>query len=607
MVVAKAKPTVRLAKIAVLPLFLFLGVLTYRSSLDVPLGSDARYLTVQNSFVTQPGEYLQFWTSDFFLGAETHGVPYQSGYYRPVANTLFWLEYRWAGDRAVFYNLLGVLLHGLNAFLLALLVARIARNGWAGLVAGLLFVVHPIHAFAATDPAARADVLFAAFYLGALLLFDRLLDRDRSAWPVVGLVAVSALYLLSVLSKEMGITLPAALVLLVLLRHVRSGPALRRLAWTLPAWGAFGAYLIVRFVALDLHVASMRYAESHDKLELALASLKTVPIHVSRLLVPLGPRFPELNPELVNTVGTGFGDPLVWVALGVVVALVVASLALWRTRPLAAFWCAFFGVSYSPLLRFENIGGSLDTSVILTQERWIYLPAISFFALVGAWIAGRLQLAGRDEVDGGPESATPRGAGRLLIRPISVTLAALATFLAWESSVHARKHDDPFAQLQRLYVIPEAKLGRFERANRLLLYAHWVAVPSGELEDAEARARAAIELVPDSPITARSAGGILARAGKWEEVRDLLVPWLRPDPAWLEEQHRTNPRVYDDWNRVNAEVMALMGRAAAQLGDIEAGRLYLCEARDRGIGLEALQDATREALGTVDALVCPLG
>jgi hypothetical protein len=566
-----------------------LVLVVYGKTLDTPLGSDARFLTYQNEWVRSGSGILRFWTHDVFEGAETHGVPYRSGYYRPVLNAFFWLEYRWAGSSATAYHLGELLLHGLNAFLVLLFVTSLTRSRGAGLVAGVLFAVHPINAFAASEPAAGGDVLFTAFYLVALLVFLRALDEEPEGRQVpLGVLAiVGGLYVLSLLSKEMGVTLPAVLLLLVLLRHGREGGALRRWTWTLPAWALLAGYVGWRFVILDLHPSTMGYGATQGRLAVLLATLATIPVHVARLLVPTGPRYPELDPGMIVVVGRGFADPLLWVSLALL-ALLGMTLVRWRREPELAFCAAFFLVTYSPLFRVNNIGGTLDTSVILTQERWIYLPAIAFVAAVGIGLTRLMQRMPRRQL-------VPAVAGA----------AAVACLLAWEASVHAGKYADPFARLRRLYAIPDKYLSRFELANRDLLYADWVAIPSGHLQDAETRARAAEKLVPDSPITAAGLAQVLAREGRWEEVRNLLVPWMYPTAEFLAAKRATNFRVYDDWNRVNPTVTLLLGRAEGHLGDTGKAQALLCDALARGISPAQVQSAADEIPQLAHPLTCP--
>ena len=550
------------------PLLLLLVVVVYHAQLDAPLTSDARFLTVRNTDVVEATGIARVWTGDYFQGAITP-EPYRSGYYRPVTNALFWLEYRWAGDSALFYNLMEMLLHGVNALLIALLVSSFWGDRRVGALAGLIFAVHPVHAFAAAEPAARADVLFATFYLLALLVFDRALARPRGDRPPVALLGtVGVLYLLSVLSKEMGITLPAALALLVALRHAQGKVQLKRLLWTLPAWALAAPYLIWRFVFLELEPSRMGYLEVHAPGSLLLAGLKTIPVHLSRIVVPLGPTYPELNPELLVFVSGWATDPLTYAALAVLGALVMGAL-LWRRQPQVAFCCAFFLVSLSPLLKVDNIGGTLDTDVILAQERWIYLPALAIVALLAR---GAFALAERARAMTGPRSTWVSFAA----------LTGVAVLLSGAAAQHAGRHTDPYSLLKSLYLIPEHRLGRMQRANRLMLYANLVALPMGDGDDAEARARAAIELVPDSPLVAVSVSRVMAARDRWEEVRRLVGPWLSPSPEGMRAMHETNFRVYDDLNRVSHEIPILLARAEVHLGRPAVAARLLCEAMLRG-------------------------
>jgi hypothetical protein len=566
-----------------------LVLLVYGRALDAPLGSDARFLTYQNEWVRSGSGILRFWTHDVFEGADTHGVPYRSGYYRPVLNAFFWLEYRWAGSSPVAYHLGEVVLHGLNAFLALLFVTGLTRSRGAGLAAGVLFAVHPINAFAASEPAAGGDVLFTAWYLAALLVFLRALDQEPAGHrvPVGALAIVGGLYALSLGSKEMGVTLPAVLVLLVLLRHGREGGARKRWTWTLPAWVVLAGYVVGRFAMLGLEPGTVGYGAARGQFAVLLATLATIPVHVARLLVPTGPGYPELDPGMIVVVGRGLADPLLWVSLALL-ALLGVTLVRWRREPELAFCSAFFLVTYSPLFRVNNIGGTLDTSVILTQERWIYLPAIAFFAAVGIGLT-RLM----------------RRIPRRRLAPAAAAAAGVACLLAWEASVHAGKYADPFAMLRRLYAIPEQYLSRFELANRYLLYADWVAMPSGNLQDAEARARAAEQLVPDSPITAAGLAQVLARENRWEEVRDLLTPWMYPTAEFLAATHASNFRVYDDWNRVNPTVTLLLGRAEGHLGDTTKAQALLCDALARGISQAQVGSAVDEIPQLAHPLACP--
>ncbi len=562
---------------------------TYRASLRQPLSSDAQFLTYRNAYVREPGGLARVWTADYFEGAVTNGVVYRSGYYRPVTNALFWIEYRVAGTATAAYHVSQIALHALMAFLVFLLVRRLAPDPRIAWIAGLLFAVHPVHAFAATDPAARADVLFAVFYVGALLAFDGALHAASVAARRWHAVLSALLALLSVLSKEMGITAPAALVLLALYRHRAHGSPLGALRLTLPAWLGSAAYLVWRFAVLGLARPEAGYASEHGPLILGLAAVKALTVHLSRLVLPLGPTYPELNPRLVAFVDRPIADPVTWTALAVLLGLVTLTIG-WRRRPWLALAAAFTLVSYAPLFLVDNIMGALGTNVVLSQERWFYLPALPALTVIAV---GAVRLWDR----------LPSARARVLG---AVAAAGVVLALARTATRHAGRHLDPFAQLRQLYLYPEERLSRLERANKRLLYAQWVAVPLRQYADAEARTRDAVRMVPDSPIPAAALAEVLARQGKWPDVVALLSPWLTPSREMLERHHRTNRRVGDDLNRVNGTIVLLLARANGHLGRADASSQLLCEASRRMVAADALNAARRELLrlGIVEVAGC---
>ena len=154
--------------------------------------------------------------------------------------------------------------------------------------------------------------------------------------------------------------------------------------------------------------------------------------------------------------------------------------------------------------------------------------------------------------------------------------------------------DDPFAQLRRLYLFPEERLSRMQLANKLLLYAQWVAVPMGDVAEAEARARRAVRVLPDSPIPAAALANVLLQEGKWRDAVETLEPWLAPSPERLAALGATNPRVGDDLNRTSPLIPYLLARGYAHLGQGTRALAMLCEAArreyDRDLTIQTLRE-----------------
>lgn len=559
-------------------------LLVYAGHLSVPLGSDARYLTYQNAFVRDPRGLAKIWVSDFFAGARTgSGYAYESGYYRPVTNTLMWLQYRVAGDNDALYNLGQLLLHWVNACLVLALALLLFESPVAALAGAALFAIHPVNAFAAVKPAACGDALSTVFYLLALVVYLRGWRPEARAGAggaetggtpagnagvrCRAVAATTALAVLAVLSKEMAVTLPAALCLVHVLLHGRDGLPLRRALWTLPVWLAVGVVGLVRVGVLGLLPQRVGYTDALPAAVVYLNLAKNVPIYLLRIVLPHGADFPELFPTLANFVDPTLTEPLIYLAVVLLVLLVVLPVALRRRDPEVAFLAALLLVLMAPMLAVENMVGTLSVNEILAQERWFYLPGVPVFLLLGlgtARLRERLAAGGR----GG--------------RVVFLTAAAcLALVLGRMAAVHARNVTSWEAILRRYALLPQEKLSRFDRANMHILYSNLVALPRGDLAQAEDRCRRALRELPDSPFPAVALARVLERQGRWNDVVELLQPWLFPSREWMEEKHRTNARVADDLNRIGNEIAFLCGRALANTGRAQEAADAFCAALRR--------------------------
>ncbi len=136
--------------------------------------------------------------------------------YRPLrflSYAIDWHVTRWLWPdepelRTTVFHAHNMLLHALNGMLLLLVCARLLPGtGGLPLFLALLWVVHPLGTESVAYISGRRDVLFTACYLGALALY---LHGAREWWRVL---AAAVLYLLGMLTKEMAVTLPAAVVL----------------------------------------------------------------------------------------------------------------------------------------------------------------------------------------------------------------------------------------------------------------------------------------------------------------------------------------------------------------------------------------------------------
>jgi len=143
--------------------------------------SFAAYLnTLTNTFVFDDvyvisGNYfIRDWKN--FWGLFTSGYFAASGElsYRPVVTLSYFMDYSLWHLNPLGYHLTNVILHTLNSVLLFFLVQRMVRNTPTAFLASLFFICHPVLSEAVNAISYREDLLAAAFFITAFLLYVKL-------------------------------------------------------------------------------------------------------------------------------------------------------------------------------------------------------------------------------------------------------------------------------------------------------------------------------------------------------------------------------------------------------------------------------------------------
>ena len=135
--------------------------------------------------------------------------------YCPLTWFSFTLDYQVWGRDPFGYHLTNLLLHLANTVLVLVLVFRVLRKrtetaAYVAVLTAAIFGVHPLHVESIAWATERKDLLFALFYLLALLSYLRWLDTRKTLfyWVCFGLFVASAF------SKATAVTFPFVLLLL---------------------------------------------------------------------------------------------------------------------------------------------------------------------------------------------------------------------------------------------------------------------------------------------------------------------------------------------------------------------------------------------------------
>jgi hypothetical protein len=178
------------------------ALLVYAVTLGGTYVYDDTYIVQRDERLPDVRRWGEFWTKDYFNGGADN-------LYRPLVSMTYAAQFKLhgAGDRAAWaYHLVNWLLHAGVAAAVAELARRMSRgNITIALLAGLLFVVHPIHVEAVANIVGRAELMCGLGIALALVLFLRPLTIARA-------FGIWGCFVFALLSKEQGMFVPLLLL-----------------------------------------------------------------------------------------------------------------------------------------------------------------------------------------------------------------------------------------------------------------------------------------------------------------------------------------------------------------------------------------------------------
>jgi tetratricopeptide (TPR) repeat protein len=335
---------------------------------------------------------------------------------RSVGDISFALTYRVWGSAVIPFHVGNLLIHLTTAWLVAALVLvtcrapfmlgatgeldaaglRTARLG--ALLAGLLFVAHPIQSQAVTYLVQRYASLATLWYVAALVCYARArLEASLCRWLNVLVWGLSTLILIlfAMRTKEIAFTLPLALALyeVCFFRGKRS--------WRLAAMGGMLALLAVipytlfgpsLFRNLGSIWESLRVQTAMSRTDYLLSQLPVIAKYLRLIVWPAGQSIEHMVVQYKS----------LWHAP------VLAAAALLLTLLLAGCTLIWRGTRGAPLLRLIGFGIvwffltlTVESSIIpivdLIFEHRVYLPFVGICLAVGpaaALLADRLRRPG---------------------------------------------------------------------------------------------------------------------------------------------------------------------------------------------------------------------
>ena len=390
----------------------------YGNTLTLDYALDDRMVILESKYTLKGGweSAKAIFSEDTFrgyFGNENNVVA--GGRYRPMSQLTFMLEFQLfgqdikshLGDLDDFRNLhdsdhekyfngstLAVVNHLMNVLyfmllclitfeVLSKLFSKFEGTKWyqsLAFVAVVLFALHPIHTEAVANVKGR-DEIFAM--LGAMAaLWCALLYVDTRKWWMLLLELVAILFAL--FSKENAITFLAVVPLALFFYQGAEKRSMDYVVTLLPILLSSVFFMVVRAHVLGgmmpedttHNILNNPYIHSSKAQEIATVLL-TWGIYLKLLVFP-HPLTHDYYPNQIAI--TDFSNPLVWVILIAVLALILLACVQLRKKTVISFAILFFVITFSITSNLLfNVGTFMN-------ERFVFIPSLGFvLALAYGW------------------------------------------------------------------------------------------------------------------------------------------------------------------------------------------------------------------------------
>ena len=456
-----------------------------------------------------------------------------TGNWHPLTWLSLMLDTELFGTDAGGFHLTNVVLHTVNVLLLFWLLTMTTGAPWKSGFAAALFAVHPLHVESVAWVSERKDVLSTFFGLIALLGYVQYSRHSSVAGYVASLIA----FVLSLLSKQMLVTLPFLLLLLDYWPLCRT----RWGAWASvseesaaaeashgdpeaarPSWGRLWAEKLPFFAITIIFCAVAFLSQDHSKTVVSVEmfsigsrlrnSTEVYVLYLVQTVWPSGLACFYPHPGSIpaaRAIGAG----------ALLLLMSVVALVQRQRRPyLPVGWFWYLG-TLVPVIGLVQIGSQR------MADRYTYIPLIGVFVAV-SWAVPSLMPAGR--------------ARRVVLPVLSLSCLLALSIVGWRQTRFWRDNE---ALFQRAAAVTEQNdLAHYNLAE--------MRYKDGRYEESIAHSRAVLQIHPRDAAARNTLGLALAQLGRHDEAI---------------EQYLASLAIYDD----DAEVHNNLGLALHSSGRLD--------------------------------------
>jgi tetratricopeptide (TPR) repeat protein len=318
----------------------------------------------------------------------------QKGSYRPVRVLSYAIDYYFSRLNPLSYHISNITYHMATILFVYLITLLLLGNRLTAFLTALLFAVCPVHTDSVTYIAGRRDILFTLFYLIGVYTFLKYRQTHKFLFILLSMTA----YLLSIGSKEMGVTLPAIFLIYDMVNYLpqeAKEPRLksaRSLATALKnIWIQHKYFYCIfftealAFVYYKVFITSPSHQKEYygDSLLTTLLTTGKIILHYLKLFL-----FPiNLVADYSYDAFPLVSSPFEWSVFSPIILLLLILVILWRMLTRNK-WIAFGGFwFFITLLPVCHIIPHHE----LLAEHYLYLPSYGFCLIAALFFTSLLE------------------------------------------------------------------------------------------------------------------------------------------------------------------------------------------------------------------------
>ncbi|MBW1765978.1 MAG: tetratricopeptide repeat protein [Deltaproteobacteria bacterium] len=318
---------------------------------------DDKPLIENNSYIRSGHSIASYFSQEDGITDEKDRGMFHTGYYRPLINLTYRLDYKIWGMNAAGFRTTNIVLHLLTCFMLFKLTILLTNNRLAAFFSVILFALHPVNTESVSWVASRNNILAALFTLSSFYLYLIFWKKKSNIAWIFSVIA----FLAAIFSKEFGLmVLP---VLFLYHRILSKKKAERLLEFT--SYVPFIIGLIFYLILRKSVTGSVITPFTNSQLWMSIYFIPYLVIwNLKLIFAPSG-----LHYFYVSYPSSFFH----WTAI-IPICLFIAIVAILWTRRKSVL-ILLSGLSFLIfLLPVLNIIPAASTSVSLIAMRWLYLP-----------------------------------------------------------------------------------------------------------------------------------------------------------------------------------------------------------------------------------------